>query len=52
MASLTNEYKDPTQGERAVVEVGWGSKYIQGMNTRGQRAEIMGAILGSTLYTL
>lgn len=39
VASLTNEYKDPTQSERALVEVGWGSKHIQGMNTRGQRAE-------------
>ena len=38
VASLSNEYKDPTQSERALVEVGWGSKYIQGMNTRGQKS--------------
>ena len=38
VASLSNEYKDPTQSERALVEVGWGSKYMQGMNTRGQKS--------------
>lgn len=50
VASLSNEYKDPTQSERAPVEVRWGSKYTQGMNTRGRKSWELSRDLRSTNY--